>query len=206
MSNQTDNQDEFSDPIERFIPQGPPQQQLTQQHQAQLQAQQTQQAHQQHQAQLKSQQQEHFQQAQLKAQQQEHFQQAQQLQAQQQRLNSQEHFQQAQLEQMAKHQVGHHNVTNQQIEKLAKESFTTSLMNKFKSININNSLRDILIIASLFIIFSNILFKNILGNYIPFINVNEFGDYNTTGLLFVSLLFALLYIIIKMLIDLYFGN
>lgn len=197
MSNQTDNQDEFSDPIERFIPKGPPQQQLTQQQQQQaqqLQAQQAQlQTQQQHQAQLQAQQQH---QAQL---------QAQQLQAQQQRLNSQEHFQQAQLEQMAKHQLGH-NVTNQQIEKLAKESFTTSLMNKFKSINVNNSLRDILIIASLFIIFSNILFKNILGNYIPFINVNEFGDYNTTGLLFVSLLFALLYIIIKMLIDLYFGN
>ena len=121
-------------------------------------------------------------------------------------MSQKEAFQQAQMEQMMQHQLMQQQqqlmqpMMQQSHQNQSKESFTTTLMNKFKSINVNNSLKDILIIAVLFIIFSNSLFKNILGNYIPFINVSEFGDLNTVGLLFVSIVFAILYLLIKLFI------
>ena len=204
MSN---SQDEFSDPIEKFV-QSPPQQQLQQianSQQQQLQQQQLQQQQAQLQAQYSQQQQaQHSQQQQLQAQ---HSQQHQ-LQAQQhipeQFQNSQQYYQEMMRREMMQN---HQNIQNGQIiqsnqnipENLNnnKETF----LSKLRTFATTATLKEILVIAILFIIFTNTLFKNIIGNTIPFISVDSDGSFNTIGLLFMSLTFGVLFVLIKLLIN-----
>ena len=78
-----------------------------------------------------------------------------------------------------------------------KETF----LNKLKTFATTATLKEILIIAILFIIFTNTLFKNIIGNTVPFISVDSDGSFNTIGLLFMSLVFGVLFVLIKLLIN-----
>ena len=185
MSN---SQDEFSDPIEKFVqvqnsPQNIPEQ-FTQQ-QAQMQQQQ--------QAQLQSPQQ-HQQQAQLQSQQQHHQQRSQ---------------QQANYNEMMQKEMMQNHLNNQQIINPQSGYYQENLkfekkelfLSKLKTFTTTATLKEILIIAILFIIFTNTLFKNIIGNSIPFINVDSDGSFNTLGLLFMSIIFGVIFVLIKLLIN-----
>tara|TARA_Y100000022_G_C13143897_1_gene326246 strand:- start:160 stop:714 length:555 start_codon:yes stop_codon:yes gene_type:complete len=183
MSN---SQDEFSDPIEKFIKNPYQQAQQQQMANSQLQAQQQQMANsqQQYQEMVNSQ---------LQAQQQ------------QQIANSQQQYQEMIKREMMQNHLNiqnNQNIHNSQ-NLINQENLTDikeTFLSKLRTFTTTATLKEILVIGILFIVFTNTLFKNIIGNTIPFINIDSDGNFNTIGLLFISLLFGIIFVLIKLFI------
>jgi Fe2+ transport system protein B len=85
----------------------------------------------------------------------------------------------------------------QQVDKDKTESNSDDIMSKLKKLLDSECIKNIFIIAILFLVFTSQFYKDNITKYLTFITIDN-GNLNTIGLLLTSIIVGLLYVIIKL--------